>query len=130
MDRLRAHSVAIVEQVRSLPLSSAFDIYISSQALLVGQELVRVAMLWHELWFEGLEEASRFYITHKNPEGMIAVLAPLHDVLDEVRAEFKRLVINLKHFYISAGPHNTARNDVRTIIWASTSRSERALPLL
>ena len=29
------------------------------QAELVSQELIRVAVLWHELWHEGLEEASR-----------------------------------------------------------------------
>ena len=31
------------------------------QANLVSQELIRVAVLWHELWHEGLEEASRLY---------------------------------------------------------------------
>jgi serine/threonine-protein kinase mTOR len=29
------------------------------QALLVSRELIRVAILWHEQWHEGLEEASR-----------------------------------------------------------------------
>lgn len=29
------------------------------QAMLVSEELIRVAILWHELWHEGLEEASR-----------------------------------------------------------------------
>lgn len=56
------------------------------QALLVSHELIRVAILWHELWHEGLEEASRLYFTDKNPEGMIAVLAPLHDKLEAVRS--------------------------------------------
>ncbi|KAL5537169.1 TOR1 [Sanghuangporus sanghuang] len=65
MDRMRDHSATIVEQ-----------------ALLVSQELIRVAILWHELWHEGLEEASRFYYTEKNPEGMIAVLEPLHEKLE------------------------------------------------
>ena len=31
------------------------------QAELVSRELIRVAVLWHELWHEGLEEASRLY---------------------------------------------------------------------
>jgi len=35
------------------------------QAELVSQELIRVAVLWHELWHEGLEEASRLYVTHR-----------------------------------------------------------------
>lgn len=29
------------------------------EALLVSQELIRVAILWHEQWHEGLEDASR-----------------------------------------------------------------------
>ncbi|EJD07323.1 atypical/PIKK/FRAP protein kinase [Fomitiporia mediterranea MF3/22] len=66
MDRMRDHSATIVEQ-----------------ALLVSQELIRVAILWHELWHEGLEEASRLYYTEKNPEGMIAVLEPLHEKLEK-----------------------------------------------
>ncbi|KAI0793741.1 atypical/PIKK/FRAP protein kinase [Fomes fomentarius] len=65
MDRMKEHSPVIVEQ-----------------ALLVGHELIRVAILWHELWHEGLEEASRLYFTDHNPMGMIAFLEPLHDMLE------------------------------------------------
>jgi FKBP12-rapamycin complex-associated protein len=67
MDRMREHSPTLVDQ-----------------ALLVSHELIRVAILWHELWHEGLEEASRLYFTENNPEGMIAVLAPLHDMIEAV----------------------------------------------
>ena len=31
------------------------------QALMVSDELIRVAILWHEQWHEGLEEASRLF---------------------------------------------------------------------
>ncbi|KAG9127299.1 phosphatidylinositol kinase- protein kinase tor1 [Ceratobasidium sp. 392] len=65
MDRMREHSSKVVDQ-----------------ALVVSAELIRVAILWHELWHEGLEEASRLYFTEKNPEAMIAVLEPLHDLLE------------------------------------------------
>ncbi|KAF8659826.1 hypothetical protein AX16_001711 [Volvariella volvacea WC 439] len=65
MDRMREHSPEIVQQ-----------------ALLVSRELIRVAILWHEMWHEGLEEASRLYFTEKNPEAMIAALEPLHDLLE------------------------------------------------
>ncbi|KAH9940814.1 atypical/PIKK/FRAP protein kinase [Epithele typhae] len=65
MDRMREHSPIIVEQ-----------------ALLVSHELIRVAILWHELWHESLEEASRLYYTDGNPVGMIAYLEPLHDMLE------------------------------------------------
>lgn len=50
----------------------------------MSHELIRVAILWHELWHEGLEEASRLYFTDRNPEGMIAFLEPLHDMLEAV----------------------------------------------
>ena len=45
-----------------------------------------MAILWHELWHEGLEEASRLYFTERNPEGMVAVLEPLHDMIEAVGA--------------------------------------------
>ncbi|KAL3477332.1 armadillo-type protein [Aspergillus californicus] len=54
-----------------------------NQADLVSHELIRVAVLWHELWHEGLEEASRLYFGDSNIEGMFATLAPLHDLLDK-----------------------------------------------
>ncbi|KAJ7093820.1 phosphatidylinositol 3-kinase [Mycena belliarum] len=65
LDRMREHSPTIVEQAR-----------------VVSRELIRVAILWHELWHEGLEEASRLYYTVRDPAGMLAVLEPLHEMLD------------------------------------------------
>lgn len=52
--------------------------------MIVSRELIRVAILWHELWHEGLEEASRQYFTEHNPAGMIAALEPLHAMLEAV----------------------------------------------
>ena len=52
------------------------------QAELVSRELIRVAVLWHELWHEGLEEASRLYFGDHDTEGMFATLEPLHAMLD------------------------------------------------
>ena len=40
-----------------------------TQAMLVSEELIRVAILWHELWHEGLEEASRLYFGERNIKG-------------------------------------------------------------
>ncbi|KAK7308127.1 hypothetical protein VNO77_41724 [Canavalia gladiata] len=53
------------------------------QAQLVSKELIRVAILWHELWHEALEEASRLYFGEHNIEGMLKVLEPLHEMLEE-----------------------------------------------
>lgn len=65
MENLRQHSPRLVEQ-----------------AELVSHELIRIAVLWHEQWHEGLEEASRMYFGEKNVQGMFAVLEPLHDMID------------------------------------------------
>lgn len=65
MDSMRQHSFLLVEQ-----------------AELVSKELIRVAVLWHELWHEGLEEASRLYFGDHNIKGMFDTLEPLHNLLD------------------------------------------------
>lgn len=65
MENVREHSPLLVEQ-----------------ALLVSNELIRVAILWHELWHEGLEEASRLYFTDHNIDAMFATLEPLHEALE------------------------------------------------
>ncbi|EAL66546.1 protein kinase, Atypical group [Dictyostelium discoideum AX4] len=66
MDKMRKHSATLVDQ-----------------ALPVSQELVRTAILWLEMWYEGLEEASRQYFGDHNPEAMLATLAPLHQILEK-----------------------------------------------
>ena len=53
------------------------------QAQLVSKELIRVAILWHEIWHEALEEASRLYFGEHNVEGMLHVLLPLHTLLEK-----------------------------------------------
>jgi len=53
------------------------------QALLVSGELIRVAILWHEQWHEGLEEASRMYFGDGNVKSMLEVLLPLHEQLEQ-----------------------------------------------
>ncbi|KAM0327427.1 hypothetical protein ACHAQA_005713 [Verticillium albo-atrum] len=65
MDSMRQHSANLV-----------------SQADVVSNELIRVAVLWHEQWHEGLEEASRLYFGDHNIEGMFSTLEPLHDQLE------------------------------------------------
>lgn len=38
------------------------------QAKLVSEELIRVAILWHEMWHESLEEASKLHFSEKNTQ--------------------------------------------------------------
>jgi len=66
MNSLKAHSNALVEE-----------------ALMVSSELIRVAILWLELWHEGLEDASRLYYGEGNVSRMLDVLNPLHSLLEK-----------------------------------------------
>ena len=45
------------------------------------QELIRCAIVWHEMWHEGLEEASKLYFGQQNIMGMLSTLAPLHAMM-------------------------------------------------
>jgi phosphatidylinositol kinase/protein kinase (PI-3 family) len=87
MDKMRLHSPKLVEQVRQRCVYLNVrprKLKRSFQALLVSQELIRVAILWHEMWHEGLEEASRLYFGDHNIEAMFTVLEPLHRMLERV----------------------------------------------
>lgn len=64
---------------------------IVEQAGLVSRELVRVAVLWTEMWYEKLEEASKLFFVERDAEGMIDVLLPLHEEMEKgSRTEFER----------------------------------------
>ncbi|XP_037955980.1 serine/threonine-protein kinase Tor [Teleopsis dalmanni] len=65
LDSMRKHSFTLVEQ-----------------AVMCSEELIRVAILWHEQWHEGLEEASRLYFGDRNIKGMFDILEPLHTMLE------------------------------------------------
>lgn len=66
IDKMRIHSATLVEQSE-----------------LVSHELIRVAVLWIEQWYEGLEEASRLFFGEHNTEKMFEVLEPLHKMLQK-----------------------------------------------
>lgn len=65
LDEMRKHSEVLVEQ-----------------ASLIGAELIRIAVLWYEMWFSGIEEASRQYFVNKDFKSMMETLAPLHDMME------------------------------------------------
>ena len=60
------------------------------QASFVSNELIRVAILWHESWHESLEEASRLWFGQTDIEGMFKVLDAAHARMDEVIVEAVR----------------------------------------
>ncbi|KAK3923760.1 Serine/threonine-protein kinase mTOR [Frankliniella fusca] len=64
------------------------------QAVMVSDELIRVAILWHELWHEGLEEASRLYFGEHNVKGMFEALDPLHAMLERGPQTLKETSFN------------------------------------
>mmetsp|Transcript_15420 Transcript_15420/g.37914 ORF Transcript_15420/g.37914 Transcript_15420/m.37914 type:complete len:931 (-) Transcript_15420:228-3020(-) len=51
------------------------------QAQLISTELIRVAILWHEMWHDALEEASKFWFGKRNASGMLQVVEPLHQMM-------------------------------------------------
>uniref|UniRef100_A0A158R4T6 Serine/threonine-protein kinase TOR n=1 Tax=Syphacia muris TaxID=451379 RepID=A0A158R4T6_9BILA len=53
------------------------------EAKLVSEELIRCAILWHELWHEALDDASRLYFQEKDIAGMFELLDPLHAQLEK-----------------------------------------------
>jgi serine/threonine-protein kinase mTOR len=77
LDSMREHSPILVEQAK-----------------MCSEELIRVAILWHEQWYEGLEEASRLYFGEKDIKGMLETLAPLHAMLDRGPQTLKETSFN------------------------------------
>ena len=51
--------------------------------LLVTEELIRCSVLWKEAWHEGISDASQLYFGGKDIPGMISILKPLHDQLNQ-----------------------------------------------
>ncbi|KAG7166823.1 Serine/threonine-protein kinase mTOR-like [Homarus americanus] len=64
------------------------------QAMMVSEELIRVAILWHEIWHEGLEEASRLYFGERNESGMFRTLEPLHAMMERGPQTLKEMSFN------------------------------------
>lgn len=67
LDKMKSHSARLVEQ-----------------AVMVSQELIRVAITWEEMWYEALEEASKLYFGERNVTAMLAILEPLHQLIERV----------------------------------------------
>lgn len=65
MSSLRNHSKELVEE-----------------ALMVSTELIRVAILWIETFFQKLEDASTLYYADGNISGMLDILLPLHEEME------------------------------------------------
>ena len=64
------------------------------QARMVSEELIRVSILWLEQWHEALEDASRLYFGEHNVQGMLAVLEPLHFMMEKGPETLKEISFN------------------------------------
>lgn len=53
-----------------------------------------MAILWHEIWHEGLEEASRLYFGERNETGMFRTLEPLHAMMERGPQTLKEMSFN------------------------------------
>eukprot|EP00058_Branchiostoma_floridae_P004987 XP_002590475.1 hypothetical protein BRAFLDRAFT_124561 [Branchiostoma floridae] len=91
---------ALVEGMKTVPIDTWLQVIpqliarIDTPRQLVSEELIRVAILWHELWHEGLEEASRLYFGERNVKGMFAVLEPLHAMMERGPQTLKETSFN------------------------------------
>lgn len=69
----------ILDELRRTPGNAA----LVDQAQLVSHELIRVAILWPEQWFEAIEEASRAYFNDEDLDAMNEILDARHATLRE-----------------------------------------------
>lgn len=53
------------------------------QAQMVSEEMIRISILWHELWHEALEEASKAYFVDNNTEAMLQALLPMYELMEK-----------------------------------------------
>jgi FKBP12-rapamycin complex-associated protein len=59
-----------------------FSTTLLDETLLVSTELIRVAILWKEKFYKGLDEASRYYYIEKKTDAMAMVLQRLNEILE------------------------------------------------
>ncbi|XP_045500144.1 serine/threonine-protein kinase Tor-like [Colias croceus] len=53
-----------------------------SEAAIISEELIKIAMLWHDQVYTALEDASRLYFSDKDYRGMFRTLDKMHAMLD------------------------------------------------
>ncbi|XP_041982232.1 serine/threonine-protein kinase mTOR-like [Aricia agestis] len=53
-----------------------------SEAAIISEELIKVAMLWHDQVYTALEDASRLYFSEKDYRGMFRTLDKMHAMLE------------------------------------------------
>ena len=69
-----------------------------AQADVVSNELIRVAILWPELWHSALEEASRVFFGEGNERNFLELLLPLHEKMKTPGPQTQREVHFLQQY--------------------------------
>jgi tetratricopeptide (TPR) repeat protein len=69
-----------------------------AQAVVVSTELIRVAILWPELWHSALEEASRVFFGEGNERSFLELLLPLHEKMKSPGPQTQREVHFLQQY--------------------------------
>ena len=83
LNKIREHSDSLVQE-----------------AMMVSEELIRVAILWHEQWHEGLEDASRLYFGERNIPGMYTQKEQRYFEMGVMRLySLTDILINMTHNY-------------------------------
>ncbi|XP_072945161.1 serine/threonine-protein kinase mTor-like [Epargyreus clarus] len=54
-----------------------------SEAAIISEELIKIAMLWHDQVYTALEDASTLYFNEKDYRGMFRTLEKMHAMLDQ-----------------------------------------------
>ncbi|KAJ3431054.1 serine/threonine-protein kinase mtor [Anaeramoeba flamelloides] len=62
-----------------------------NDAELVSSELIRIGILWEELWNKGLEQASKAYFGQKDVIQMLMELQPLHEMISRGPSTMREL---------------------------------------
>ena len=72
--------------IEILSVVSETKFLIVQQGQMLNKELIRCAILWHEMWHETLEDASKLYFqcegAPRDINQMLALLKPLHEKLE------------------------------------------------
>lgn len=51
------------------------------EAILFASEMKRIASIWWERWISALDESSKQFVLHQNPEATVKLLLPLHELI-------------------------------------------------
>ncbi|CAN0928583.1 Serine/threonine-protein kinase TOR [Linum grandiflorum] len=101
LPQIIANNHAVRELIQSLLVRIGQSNPQASTTCIEGT-LIRVAILWQEMWHEGLEEASRLFFGEHSIEGMLKVLEPLHEMLEEGVMRYKTTIEAYRHELVEA----------------------------